>query len=54
MVKETALTCGVNERYVRYVINGERENETVMSTYMALAEGSNKLLDEVKKLVPFE
>lgn len=53
LVEQTAKICGCSKRYVRYVLAGDRENETVFSTYMMLSEESNKLLNAVKELVPF-
>lgn len=50
-IKKTAEICGVSERHVRFVVNGERENETILKTYMELNEGANKLIQSVKKLV---
>ncbi len=52
-VKKTAEITGVSNRYVRMIINGERQNEDVLSTYMFIQEGENKLLREAKLLVPF-
>lgn len=52
-VIKTAECVGVSERYVNYVINGERNNDMVLSVFMEIQEGENKLLEEVKKLVPF-
>jgi hypothetical protein len=43
---------GVSERYVRYVIAGERENEEIFSTYMTIIEQDNLLLQAVRKAVP--
>jgi hypothetical protein len=51
-VNKTADITGVSKDFVRKVINGERENETVFSVYMSLYEGENELVKEVKKLVP--
>jgi len=53
LVQKTAETCRVSKRYVRMVINAERESQPVMDTYMTLLEGNNKLLKQVKELVPF-
>lgn len=53
-VAKTATICRVSPRQVRRVINGECENDYVMEIYMSLVEGENKLLEEVKKIVPFE
>ena len=52
-VQKTAELGGVSERYVRMVINGDRTNEDVFSTYMFLAEGTNKLLQAAKAHVQF-
>ena len=47
-----AAINGVSVRYVRYVINGERQNEKIMETYMEILEQDNKLLEAVRKAVP--
>lgn len=52
-VKKTAKITGVSDRQVRRVINGESKNEEILSTYMFIQEGENKLLREAKLLVPF-
>ncbi len=52
-VKETAMLVGVSQRYVRMVMAGDRENDKVIEVFMELTEGKNLLLQEVKKLVPF-
>ena len=54
LAQKTAEITHVSTRYVRYVINGEYENQNVMNVYMALMEGENELLARVKELVPFE
>jgi hypothetical protein len=54
LAQKTAKICRVSVRFVRMVINGERENEHVMQVYMKLMEGENKLLKAVSELVPFE
>jgi hypothetical protein len=48
LVQKTAKTTGFSTRYVRMVINGDRENQTVMGIYMTLQEGENTLLKNVK------
>lgn len=52
-VKRTADISGVSKRYVYLVLNGDRNDENVMATYMRLQEGENLLLQAVKELVPF-
>ena len=54
LAQKTSQLTHVSPRYVRMVINGERENAQVMDVYMRLLEGENKLLAQVKELVPFE
>lgn len=51
-IKRTAEIVGVSERYVQLVLNAERQNEEVLLVFMELDEGENKLVQEVKKLVP--
>ena len=48
----TAKITGVSPRHVRRVLEAESENEHVLSAYMFLTEGENKLIEAVKKLVP--
>jgi hypothetical protein len=52
-VKKTALIVGVSQRYVNMVLDGARKSPVTMAVYMEMAEGENKLLTEVEKLVPF-
>ena len=52
-VKRVAEICGVKIPSVYKILRGDRNNEEVFTTYMELRERDNKLLDEVKKLVPF-
>lgn len=52
-VLETARLYKVSTRYVYMVINGDRVNDDIFASYMDILQGSNKLLEEVKKLVPF-
>lgn len=52
-VKKTAQIVGVSQRFVNMVLDGERKSPVTMAVYMELAEGDNKLLAEVEKLVPF-
>jgi hypothetical protein len=53
-VARTAEICGVSERQVYRVINGDSKNEDVLRVYMEFAEGENALVEMVKKLVPFD
>ena len=52
-IKETAQLVGVSQHYVRMILNGKRENDKIMEVFMEITEGKNLLLQEVKKLVPF-
>lgn len=54
LVNETSLLLGYKTNYIYKVLRGDRVNEQVMATYMTLAEGKNKLLQEVEKLIPFD
>ena len=53
LVKRTADIHRVSKRYVYMILNGERENEEIFTTYMELLEGSDALIEAVKKAVPF-
>jgi predicted transcriptional regulator len=50
-VKKAAKLCGVSPRAVYKVLNGDFDNDKVLTVYMTLQEEENKLLNEVKKLV---
>ena len=57
IIKKTARINGVSDRYVRMVMENERENENVVFVFMTLKEGIQKLEDNlllkaVKELVP--
>lgn len=54
LVSQTADITGYKMRYVYMVLQGIRENEAVLTVYMELKEGHNKLLEAVKQLVPFD
>lgn len=43
---------GVSPRYVRMVMNAERENEAIIETYMQIVEQDNALLQAVREAVP--
>jgi hypothetical protein len=51
-IKKTAYLTGFSERYVRMVMDGDRESENVLNVFMAISEGENELLNQVKKLIP--
>ena len=52
-VIKTAEIVGGTTNYVNKVLACERDSEEVMVVYMSLQEGENKLLESVKKLIPF-
>jgi len=52
-VKEVAKMHGVTSRYVNYILSGERNNTGILNTCMYFLEGKNALVEEVKKLIPF-
>ncbi len=52
-IKKTAALTGYSERYVRMVLDGDRQSEGVMAVFMAIKDGEDQLLTEVKKLIPF-
>ncbi|MCX6210085.1 MAG: hypothetical protein NTZ59_11480 [Bacteroidetes bacterium] len=52
-VIKTAECVGVSTNLVQKVIRGERNNDKVLGVFMEIQEGENKLLEEVKKIVPF-
>lgn len=54
LIQQTAEKTGFSKRYVRYVLENDRRNENVMSVYMTLLEGTNHLIREVERIVPFE
>ena len=54
LVKKVADMHKVSERYVYYILSGERENDEIFKTYMDLKEGNNELAESVKKLIPFK
>ncbi len=53
-IQKVAETLGKTPRYIRMVLNGDRENNQVLPLMMELQEGENKLLEAVKKLIPFD
>jgi hypothetical protein len=52
-VQKVANMAGVSIRQVYRVINGDQDNEDILSAYMELLEGENQLLVAVKELIPF-
>ncbi|MCC6290159.1 MAG: hypothetical protein IT249_19950 [Chitinophagaceae bacterium] len=52
-VKNTADIVGVSNRTVYRVIKGDSINITVLRAYMNLLEGERLLLEEVKRIIPF-
>ncbi len=54
LVKKTADIHGVSTRFVYMVLNGERGNDEVFTTYMNLHEGVNDLVEAVKQMVQFK
>jgi len=53
LVKNTAELMGVSQRYVNMVLAGERDNDCIIACYMELLERQNRLIEEVRKLIPF-
>ena len=53
LIQQTADITGVSIRSVRRVLESQQTNENVMAVYMTLLEGTNSLLAEVKRVVPF-
>lgn len=53
LIAQTAQITGYTKRYVKYVLDGDRRNEVIMSVYMTLLESSNSVLKEVERLIPF-
>lgn len=52
-ILDTAEITGLSTSQVQKVLRTDRNNDTVVSVFMELQEGKNKLLEEVKKLIPF-
>jgi hypothetical protein len=46
-----AEKAGLSDRHVRRVINGECENEKVLTAAITYIEGKNQLLQEVERLL---
>lgn len=52
LVQKVADMHGVSKSYVYKILSCERENEEIFASYMELLEGTNNLLEAVKKAVP--
>lgn len=44
---------GVTADYVRKVMRGDRENESILATSMKIIENDNLLLQAIKNILPF-
>jgi hypothetical protein len=53
LATRVAQIHGVTADYVRKVIRGDRENESILATYMHIIENDNLLLQTVKNILPF-
>lgn len=51
LVKKVAEIHKVTPRYVNYIISGERRNDEIFLTYLDVRDGTNALIEEVKKLI---
>lgn len=49
--KKCAQMTGVTVRHVRRILNGECENDLVVSVYMELVEGEKALETQIKQTV---
>lgn len=54
IIEETAEVVKKSKRYVRMVMDGDRENEKIVEVFMAISDGRKELLEAVKQLVPFD
>ena len=45
---------GVSAAYVRMIVNGKRENETILKTYLQLMEGKKRLIEAIKNQLPYQ
>lgn len=52
-VKRTAEITGLKTNAIYKIIRDDRKNEKVFTVYQELIEGDKRLLEEVKRLVPF-
>ena len=52
-IKDTAEVLGVSTSLVQKSLNASRNNEAVIEVFMEISERKNLLIEEVKKLIPF-
>lgn len=52
MVRQAAHLAGVSVSTGYMVLRMERKNERFLTAYMMLNEGQNKLMQEVKRILP--
>jgi hypothetical protein len=53
LASRVAEIHGVTADHVRKVIRGDRDNESILATYMHMIESDNLLLQTVKNMLPF-
>lgn len=54
ITKKVAEMHGVSDGYVRKIRRGDAHNEEIFATVMDMIEGENKLIQEVKRLIPID
>lgn len=52
-ILDTAEITGLSTSQVQKVLRTDRNNDKVVAVFMELSERKNDLLEEVKKLIPF-
>lgn len=52
--KVIADIAGCTPTNVRQVMNGDHDNEKILTATILYEQGKNELIKEIKKLVPFE
>ena len=52
-ILDTAEVMGVSPNHVQKILRMDRENDQVVNVFMELTERKNLLIEEVKKLIPF-
>ena len=53
LASRVAEIHGVTADHVRKVMRGDRDNESILATYMHMIESDNLLLQTVKNMLPF-